>query len=530
MSAGAVIKYAMTLDGAQYMQELRKNIAETKAAEQAIKSEAQAMGVIKVSSSEMRQALASASSESGNLHGSLIALAKGASSTRLALAGVGNVLKGNVVAGFAQLSSAAKAASATMSGIGSATAASSAIVLGAAAANILAITAMYRTWKAEATSAGRWAAAQAGAKEASAQVGRQAEEASTPFRGDLERAAEESDTAATGRDLARAKANLDEKKKQLDEFFKWKAEREFRGYGKGEKEQAVSAEAQFRAEFAIAGDWVKAAAEADEKAKQGKRKAYEAMIAADKEYTEKLNEEVRRRQAEKREAEGKAAEAEYDYKLGKMTPTERLAAEEVKLKTLTGREQTPENRLAVVEQQKRVDSAKELVAAEEKLAAAVKATEDAKRKALKADWEEYAFSKKSAAEQLSDINKKIAALSAGPRTTETQGQMLDLLKKRDAIQAQMDNGEEVEADSVDGDPTPARRRRIGMGGSRATGRRRMGGSRNSQDWMRQQMKLRRDASGMEYGDTSGKAADGAVEVKGVDKTNALLGTIAERLA
>lgn len=71
MSIGAVIRYAMTLDGAQYMQELRKTIAETKAAEQAMKAEAKAMGVIAVSGGDVNKALAAASGQSATYSSSI---------------------------------------------------------------------------------------------------------------------------------------------------------------------------------------------------------------------------------------------------------------------------------------------------------------------------------------------------------------------------------------------------------------------------------------------------------------------------
>lgn len=56
MSVASVVKYSMTLDGAQYMQELRRAIAETKAAEEAIRRQNGEMTKISISAAEVNAA------------------------------------------------------------------------------------------------------------------------------------------------------------------------------------------------------------------------------------------------------------------------------------------------------------------------------------------------------------------------------------------------------------------------------------------------------------------------------------------
>ena len=97
MSVASVIKHVMTLDGAQYMQELRQTIAETKAAELAIRNESKAMGVITVSQDEVKKALASSTVETGNFSKELASAAttmKGFNALQTAYA---QAMGGNVV-------------------------------------------------------------------------------------------------------------------------------------------------------------------------------------------------------------------------------------------------------------------------------------------------------------------------------------------------------------------------------------------------------------------------------------------------
>ncbi len=148
--------------------------------------------------------------------------------------------------------------------------------------------------------------------------------------------------------------------------------------------------------------------------------------------------------------------------------------------------------------------------------------EASKRKTLEAAKEEYIFSKKSAQEQLASVNAQISGLLQGPRNADTETQMLDLLKKRDSIAGQMD-----EADGDEEEESTARRR-IGLGGSRAKGRRRMGMSRNSQDWMRKQMQVRREAAGF-VPDSTHEKEPAAVKVEGTAEIKTLLQQIDKKL-
>lgn len=149
------------------------------------------------------------------------------------------------------------------------------------------------------------------------------------------------------------------------------------------------------------------------------------------------------------------------------------------------------------------------------------------RRSLELRKEEYALSKMTAQEQLAFVENKMAALRKGPRTTEFEGQMLDLMQRRDDIQKQIGDAPDDGGDSADDEGGQPGRRRIGMGGSRATGRRQMG--RSAQDWMRQQMAARRYAATSIHKEEDSKSKE-PVEVKGVDKTNQLLETIAAELA
>lgn len=114
MSIGAVIKYAVTLDGAQYMQELRKNIAETKAAEQAMKAEAKAMGVVALSGADVNKALAAASGQSATYSSSIsgaLNVTRGFNAAQSALA---QAMGGNVVGAARSATVATKAFSAAL--------------------------------------------------------------------------------------------------------------------------------------------------------------------------------------------------------------------------------------------------------------------------------------------------------------------------------------------------------------------------------------------------------------------------------
>lgn len=555
MSAGAVIKYAMTLDGAQYMQELRRSIAETKAAEQAIKSEAQAMGVIKVSSSEMRRALSRGTDETGRFADGLGAAAGATRGFNAMQSALTQAMGGNYVGAAKSASVATRSFMSALSANPAMLAAAGLAAVALSVSKIVSSMEQYRNRMAD-IRAGHDAFVKSiaeieGKDPITLAKGALSSQVDNGARGQIEirkqQDAINGQVAAKKQELIELEAAA---RTAEERFAAWDSVPGMpkswnRFAGKPEKANAKVEAA--KAEYAALLELQKMAqkAEADnvsgqkQKPRDEEEKRLQARMAKDKAAADAADAENELRRELKKRQVAFAGEKEEDAQkseIGKLSVRKKNLQNEYMASAkaspgAAGDLERHEILKKIYETEKAIGEEKrKMAAAEEKLAAAVKATEDAKRKALKADWEEYAFSKKSAAEQLSDINKKIAALSAGPRTTETQGQMLDLLKKRDAIQAQMDNGEEVEADSVDGEPTPARRRRIGMGGSRATGRRRMGGSRNSQDWMRQQMKLRRDASGMEYGDTSGKAADGAVEVKGVDKTNTLLASINEKLS
>lgn len=133
MSVASVVKYSMTLDGAQYMQELRRAIAETKAAEKAIADESKAMGVIKVSALDMRAALANGSEAAGGLANGMIVASSATRGFNAAQTAFSHAMSGNFIG-------AANAGAAAVRGFTAALAANpimiAAVALGAVALGI----------------------------------------------------------------------------------------------------------------------------------------------------------------------------------------------------------------------------------------------------------------------------------------------------------------------------------------------------------------------------------------------------------
>lgn len=171
------------------------------------------------------------------------------------------------------------------------------------------------------------------------------------------------------------------------------------------------------------------------------------------------------------------------------------------------------------------------------------ASEEDARKNLQARKEEYELSKKTTAEQLKTVDAKMAALRKGPKNTETEGQMLDLRIRRDALAERLaaerrenpihpeeeddasDDGRRV----VDGadysmkEFNPGRRRFRGMGRQGFMGK----GQGHAAAWFSAQTAGRFAAAG--HIGVPTEMGRPPMDVKGIDQTNRLLAEIKERL-
>lgn len=192
-------------------------------------------------------------------------------------------------------------------------------------------------------------------------------------------------------------------------------------------------------------------------------------------------------------------------------------------------------------QERRLDYSEKILQIESQIRAE-RAYESAAREDLAARQEEYRLSKKTTAEQLKAVDDKMAALRKGPKNTETEGQMLGLQIRRDALadrlarESQNQNPDvDVDADSdaerrvVDGadysmkEFNPRKRRFRGMGRHGFMGK----GLGHASEWFANQTASRFAAAG--HVGVPSEMGRPQMDVKGIDQTNRLLAEIRERL-
>ena len=158
------------------------------------------------------------------------------------------------------------------------------------------------------------------------------------------------------------------------------------------------------------------------------------------------------------------------------------------------------------------------------------------RKALEIRREEYALSKMTTAEQLKAVDAKMAALRKGLKTSDTEGQMLDLKIRRDSLAEQLAHenkpDDEDPAESrrvVDGadysmkEFNPRKRRFRGMGRQGFMGK----GRGHASEWFANQTASRFAAAG--HVGVPSEMGRPQLDVKGIDQTNRILAEIRERL-
>lgn len=330
-----------------------------------------------------------------NLSKALGATQKAASSANLAFAGFGNLLRGNLVSGFSQLASSAKLAWSAIGSIGTGAAATVGVVAAAVAANGIAILSMYRTWMRAHTEADRFLKAQSGADRANAGVDASAASAGqVPPRDPIDRAVAEADIRAIRGELASAWKDLDEKTHQLRQYNQWKAEKEFTGYSPEDLKNKEHGDIQFQADFDAAKKRVDDLAEAERKIVEMRHNTALETARIEREQTELRNDEIRKRHQAEFDAEKTASAAEYQYKLSQMSKEDRLKAEQIALDTLSKKEQTPEVRLAIVEQKMRVDVAREELRVEKERQAAEEKADATARKRLSDQQKAYQLAQK----------------------------------------------------------------------------------------------------------------------------------------
>jgi len=197
-------------------------------------------------------------------------------------------------------------------------------------------------------------------------------------------------------------------------------------------------------------------------------------------------------------------------------------------------------------QEKRLEYSEKILQVENQIRAmqdAKSKNEEVARANLEARKEEYELSKKSTAEQLKAVEAKMAALRKGPKNVETEGQMLDLKIRRDALSERLASEAQnrdpgADPDTDDDDPgrrvvdgadysmkefNPRRRRFRSLGRQGFMGK----GQGRSSAWFASQTAGRFAAAG-HVGVTT-EMGQPPLDVKGIDQINRQLAEIKERL-
>lgn len=499
MSVGSVIKYSMTLDGAQYMQELRRAVAETKAAEQAIKSQSREMGVITVTQDGVRKAMAASTAGVGKLSSGMGTALVATRSFNAGQSALTQAMNGNFIGAMRSGTVAANGFKNILAGSVGTFALAAAGVAAIAGAVVWMI---HEYKKAESASERLNESLKRGVELRAEFDAGLAKAAGTDAAGlqskEDVRIVTENDSGAARAEISSAKAALEEKKRMMDEFIYYRVEADFKGESKAAKAQAEIDKKRLAEEGIAAQERVKIVEGMIAQINAAKRAAYLRDV-------ELLGKET----AERNKAIQERHDAEYQ---------------------------------AILDAGTAVAKAREKKEADDKRAA------DREAEAMgqfKERRDAYLLSKKPVEKQLDAVNEKIAGTIKGPHTAATGNKLLDLYEQRDRLRDEMRRAKEAEdrenrlrKSAMDADESRAARDAEAKtkGPDRESGRTATGFHVNAKSRSVRRME---NSTGMlsglnpsnfrKWSTKDGGPKEDELKVSGIDKSNSLLETIAKRL-
>ncbi len=290
--------------------------------------------------------------------------------------------------------------------------------------------------------------------------------------------------------------------------------------------------------------WGRIQAVEDEQARRKNEKKVKTQKGVDKRQADlekRLAEEDRQRDVWRQAVRQERDLARERELSGISDPVERMRRQQGFLRTDRSRlnpGESADDKLRAVDLDRQILQLEQQITAEKERQNTIR---DKEKESLRIRMEEYRLSKMTNEDQLAYVKKKIASLRASTNdpSTAQKGQMLDLMKQRDSIQAAIDKeggadpatakdhikeerylGGSFGIDVPDGYKIKKRSKYRSLAGGRAT------------QWMKQSTARKMSAIGGGFVTTdmgrSPMETDGVL--KGIDRTNKLLEDLKERLA